>query len=158
MARIHRWSVMIYGGLQVEFMETKYTSHIHRDRTSIFGKIVVNISKSIKNNNQIFRRLSNLIKFHIQGVCCITCIINSCMEEVYVGVIYNTQLDSNEGDLSPHASQTIHFSNTNENTISDGETPVELLSLEPQYGTELLLISSISIVRHSEASSWFLPP
>ena len=57
MARIHRWSVMIYGRLQTEFMETKYNSHIHGYGTSVFGKIVVNISKSINNNNQIFRRL-----------------------------------------------------------------------------------------------------
>ena len=71
------------------------------------------------------------------------------MEEVQVGVIHNTLLDSNEGDLSPHASQTIYFSNINENTISDRETPVELLSLEPHYGTEPILISSISIIRHS---------
>ena len=62
------------------------------------------------------------------------------MEEVQVGVIYNTLLDSNEGDLSPHASRTIYFSNINENKISDRETPVELSSLEPQYGTESLLI------------------
>ena len=57
MARIHRWSVMIYGSLQAEFMETKYNSHIHGDGTFVFGKIVVNISKSINNNTQIFRRL-----------------------------------------------------------------------------------------------------
>ena len=43
------------------------------------------------------------------------------MEEVQVGVIYNTLLDSNEGDLSPHASQTIYFSNMNENKISERE-------------------------------------
>ena len=48
------------------------------------------------------------------------------MEEVQIGVIYNRLLDSNEGDLSPHASQTIYFSNINENKISDRETPVEL--------------------------------
>ena len=30
MARKHRWSMMIYGTLQAEFMETKYKSHIHR--------------------------------------------------------------------------------------------------------------------------------
>ena len=30
MAIIHRWSVMIYGSLQVEFMETKYNSLIHK--------------------------------------------------------------------------------------------------------------------------------
>ena len=57
MARIHKWSVMIYGSLQAEFMETKYNSYIHWYGTSIFGKIVINISKSINNNNQIFWRL-----------------------------------------------------------------------------------------------------
>ena len=57
MARIHRCSVMIYGSLQAEFMETKYNSHIHGYGTSVFGKIVVNISKSINNNDQILRRL-----------------------------------------------------------------------------------------------------
>ena len=56
-ARIHRWSVMIYGSLHAEFMETKYNSHIHGYGTSVFGKIVIDISKSINNNNQIFRRL-----------------------------------------------------------------------------------------------------
>ena len=56
MARIHRWSVT-YVSLQAEFMETKYNSHIHGYVTSVFGKIAVNISKSINNNNQIFRRL-----------------------------------------------------------------------------------------------------
>ena len=79
------------------------------------------------------------------------------MEEVHVGVMYNTLLDSNEGDLSPHVSQTIYFSNINENKISDRKTPVELLSLEPQYGTVPLLINSISIIRHSEASSCCWP-
>ena len=54
MARIHRWSVMIYGTLQAEFMETKCNRHIHRCGTSIFGKFAVYISTSINNNNQIF--------------------------------------------------------------------------------------------------------
>ena len=48
---------MIYGSLQAEFMETKYNSNIHGYGTFVFGKIVVNISKSIHNNNKIFRRL-----------------------------------------------------------------------------------------------------
>ena len=48
---------MSYGSLQVEFMETKYNSHIHNYGTSIFGEIVVNISEPINNNNQIFWRL-----------------------------------------------------------------------------------------------------
>ena len=53
MARIHRWSVMIYVSLQAEFMETKNNSHIHGYGTSVFGKIVVNISK----------RLTTIIKY-----------------------------------------------------------------------------------------------
>ena len=57
MASIHRWSLMIYGSLQAEFMETYYNSHIHRYGTFVFGKIVVDISKWINNNNQIFWRL-----------------------------------------------------------------------------------------------------
>ena len=46
------------------------------------------------------------------------------MEEVSVGETYNTLLDSNEGDLSPHTSQTIYFSQTNENKISDKEASI----------------------------------
>ena len=58
--------------------------------------------------------------------CSIPCIINCGMDEVQVGVIYNTLLDSNEGDLSPHASQTIHFSNI-DNNISYRETPGRII-------------------------------
>ena len=76
------------------------------------------------------------------------------MEEVQVGVIYNTLLDSGGGSKSTCIADNIFFSNINENKISDRETLVELSSLEPQYGTEPLSISSISIVRHSEASAW----
>ena len=48
------------------------------------------------------------------NLCSIPGFINSYMEEVQVCVIYKTLLDSNEGDFSPHASQTIYFSNVNE--------------------------------------------
>ena len=41
---------MIYGSLLAEFIETVYNGHIYRYATSIFGEIVVNISKSIDNN------------------------------------------------------------------------------------------------------------
>ena len=41
---------MIYGSLQAEFMETKHNGHIHRNGTSIFGNIVVNVSKPINDN------------------------------------------------------------------------------------------------------------
>ena len=46
------------------------------------------------------------------------------MEEVSVGEMYNTLLDSNEGGLRPHTSQTIYFSKTNENKMSDKEAPI----------------------------------
>ena len=48
---------MVYGSLQSEFMEIKYNSHIHGYGTTVFGKIAVNISKSINNNNKKFWRL-----------------------------------------------------------------------------------------------------
>ena len=47
-------------------------------------------------------------KQDFSNFCFIPCFINSSVDEVQVGVIYNTLLDSNEGDLSPHASQTIY--------------------------------------------------
>ena len=56
--------------------------------------------------------------------CCKPSKIKFCIEEVSVGEIYNTQLDSNEGDISRHTSQTIYFSKTNENKMSDKESPV----------------------------------
>ena len=40
---------MTYGSLQAEFMETKCNSHIHRYGKYVFGKMFVDISKSIKN-------------------------------------------------------------------------------------------------------------
>ena len=58
-------------------------------------------------------------------------------------------LDANEGNPGLHTSQTIYFSNINENKISDRETPLELLSLK-QLGTEPLLMVFISIMRYSE--------
>ena len=59
--------------------------------------------------------------------CCNRCKIKFCIEEVSVGEIYNTLLDSNEGDLSLHTSQTIYFSKANENKISDKEAPQDKL-------------------------------
>ena len=56
--------------------------------------------------------------------CCKPSKIKFCIEEVSVGEIYNTLLDSNEGGLSPHTSQTIYFSKTNENKMSDKEAPM----------------------------------
>ena len=72
MARIHRWSMMIYGSLQTEFMKTKYNSHMHRHGTPICGKIAVYISKPIDNNNQVLWRLLNIIRFDMPSVLLIS--------------------------------------------------------------------------------------
>ena len=63
--------------------------------------------------------------------CCKPSKIKFCIEGVSVGEICNTLLDSNEGDLSPHTSQTMYFSKTNENKRSDKEAPMgEVVELE----------------------------
>ena len=80
--------------------------------------------------------------------CCKPSKIKFCIEGVSVGEICNTLLDSNEGDLSPHTSQTIYFSKTNENKRSDKEAPMgEVVELES--GIEPLSIIFINIRRHS---------
>ena len=45
---------MIYGSLQVEFMETKHTSHSHIYGTHILSNIVFNASKPINNKIKYF--------------------------------------------------------------------------------------------------------
>ena len=88
--------------------------------------------------------------------CCKPSKIKFCIEGVSVGEIFNTLLDSNEGDLSPYTSQTIYFSKTNENKMSDKEAPVgEVVELES--GIEPLSIIFINIRRHSVLSCWFCP-
>ena len=57
MTRLYRWSMMVYSSLQAEFMVTKYDGHIHRYGALVFGKLVIYVSKSIDNNNQIIWRL-----------------------------------------------------------------------------------------------------
>ena len=58
MTRIHRWSIMIHGGLQPELMEIKHNSLIRsRYGTPTFGNIVVYVSKPIYDNDQVLWRL-----------------------------------------------------------------------------------------------------
>ena len=76
--------------------------------------------------------------------CCKPSKIKFCIEGMSVGEIYNTLLDSNEGDLSPHTSQTIYFSKTNENKMSDKEAPVgEVFELESGIKTDLEAVPRI---------------
>ena len=59
---------------------------------------------------------TNLLKIEFRS-----CIINSSMEALSAGMISRTILNVNEGDLS-HTSETICFSQTNENQSSDKES------------------------------------
>ena len=68
MTRIYRWSMMVYSSLQAEFMVTKYDGHIHRYGALVFGKLVIYVSKSIDNNNQIIWRLYYMIWFDMPSV------------------------------------------------------------------------------------------
>ena len=52
--------MMVYSSLQAEFMVTKYDGHIHRYGALVFGKLVIYVSKSIDNNNQIICQLLDL--------------------------------------------------------------------------------------------------
>ena len=140
-ARTHRWCVMItYDGnssttvisMGMEHLSlVKLLININRLTTIIkyFGGYKIQLDATCQV-------LFLLRKQDFFIFCSIPCFINSCMKVVQVGVIYNTLLDSNEGNLHTYASKTIYFFNINENRISDRETPVELLSLEPQYCSE----------------------
>ena len=87
--------------------------------------------------------------------CCKPSKIKFCIEEVSVGEIYNTLLDSNEGYLSPHTSQTIYFSKTNENNMSDKEAPVGEV-VEFESGIEPLSITFINIRRRGVPYSRYI--
>ena len=53
MIGINRWSMMIYSSLQVKFEGTKPNGRIQRYGASIFGYIIVKVSKSINKDKQI---------------------------------------------------------------------------------------------------------
>ena len=123
MTGINRWSMMIYCSLQVKFERTQPNGRIQRYGASIFGDIIIKVSKPINKEQQVFWGLflgldsiCQVFLLHREqdfcNFCCKPSKIMFCIEGVSVGEIYNTLLDSNEGDLSPHTSQTIYFSKT----------------------------------------------
>ena len=57
MTGIYRRSIMILNRPWAEFKETKHNGRIHRYVASIFGDIIVSVSKSINEDRQIFWRL-----------------------------------------------------------------------------------------------------
>ena len=57
MTGINRWSMMIYSSLYAKFEGTKPNGRIHSYGASIFGDIIINVSKSINKEKQVFWRL-----------------------------------------------------------------------------------------------------
>ena len=57
MTGMYRRSMMIYSSPSAKFKGTKPNDRIHRYGASIFGDIIVNVSKSINEEKQIFWRL-----------------------------------------------------------------------------------------------------
>ena len=57
MTGIYRRSIMILNRPWAEFKETKHNGRSHRYVASIFGDIIVSVSKSINEDRQIFWRL-----------------------------------------------------------------------------------------------------
>ena len=49
--------MMIYSSPYAKFERTKSNGRIHRYGASIFGGIIINVSKSINEEKQILRRL-----------------------------------------------------------------------------------------------------
>ena len=83
-----------------------------------------------------------------------------CLLECSYYIIYGPEPRASGRNTSSnrHASQTVYLSDIHENKISYREIPVESLSLEPHYSTEPLLVTSMSIMRHSELPYWTWPP
>ena len=59
---------MIYCSLQVEFERTKPNGRIQRYGTSIFGDIIIKVSKSINKEQQVFSRLQYIARFDVPSV------------------------------------------------------------------------------------------
>ena len=57
MTGMYSRSVMIYSSLKGKFKGTKPKGRVHRYGASIFGDNIINVSKSINKEKQIFWRL-----------------------------------------------------------------------------------------------------
>ena len=65
---MYRRSMMIYSSLYAKFKGTKSNGRIHRYGASMFGDIIINVSKSIKKEKQIFWRLQYIAWFDVPSV------------------------------------------------------------------------------------------
>ena len=68
MTGINRWSMMIYSSMQVKFEGTKPNGRIQRYGASIFGDIIIKVSKSINKEKQVFWRLQYIARFDVPSV------------------------------------------------------------------------------------------
>ena len=59
---------MIYSSLQVKFQGTKPNGRILRYGASIFGDIIIKVSKSINEEKQVFWRLQYIARFDVPSV------------------------------------------------------------------------------------------
>ena len=60
--------MMIYSSLQAKFEGTKPNGRIYRYGASIFGDIIINVSKSINKEKQVFRGLQYIVRFDVPSV------------------------------------------------------------------------------------------
>ena len=58
--------MMIYCSLQVKFERTKPNGRIQRYGASIFGDIIIKVSKSINKEQQVFWRLQYIARFDVR--------------------------------------------------------------------------------------------
>ena len=65
---MYRRSMMIYSSLLAKYKGTMPNSRIHRYGASIFGDIIINVSKSINKEKQIFWRLQYIARFDVPSV------------------------------------------------------------------------------------------
>ena len=68
MTGMYRRSMMIYSSLEANFKGTKPNGRIHRYGAYIFGDIIINVSKSINKEKQIFWRLQYIARFDVPSV------------------------------------------------------------------------------------------
>ena len=65
---MYRRSMMIYSSLEAKFKGTKPNGRIHRYGASIFGDIIINVSRSINKEKQIFWSLQYIARFDVPSV------------------------------------------------------------------------------------------
>ena len=132
---MYRRSMMIYSSPRLNLRGPSVTVvSIGMEHLSLMTSLIMFLNRLTKRSrylggcNMKLDSTCQVLVLHREqdfcNFCCNPSKIKFCMEEVSVGEIYNTLLDSNEGGLPPHTSQTKNVSKTNENKMSDKEAPI----------------------------------